>query len=165
MSLIEGVCNSPEDKAQDSCFSCQYAIIVSFEREGIGSRVRWSRWAQGRKVCLCLLQGSNFHWAQWEASACKLHWKLMCIKGFTVVDCSKTQCCGASMALVSEKYMFRFQSIPCWKGEKSQDVFGRVVISPAGHFHVRITHFSNKNHHESFAVLINSTSTYSTFWK
>jgi len=38
MTLTEGVCNSPENKAQDCCFSCQYIIILSFERKGIDSR-------------------------------------------------------------------------------------------------------------------------------
>lgn len=105
--------------------------------------MQWTRWAQGRIICLCLLQGSNSHWAQWEASACKLHQKLMCIKGFTEVDCSKTQCWGASMALVSKKCMFWFQSIPCWKGEKSQDFFGsysslRTSVSELLNFLMRI---------------------------
>lgn len=52
------------------------------------------------RIHLHLLQGSNSHW---ETSACKLHQQLMHTKDFPVVDCSKMQCCGASVSVASEK--------------------------------------------------------------
>lgn len=47
------------------------------------------------------------------------------------------------MALVSKKLLFWFQSIPCWKGEKSQDFFGsyfsrRTSVSELLNFLIRI---------------------------
>lgn len=83
-------------------------------------------------------------------------------KDFPVVDWSKMQCCGASVSLASEKKHALPSSIPCWKVEESQELLGSLVISHTGLFCVRITQFSKKDHN-SFAVLINSNSTYNTF--